>query len=98
YLSVLDILEEFVLLLVGQIGKKLALIGRPAISIKRGQRLAIGCRRPVRGLRPLLLGAGHEGRPGVMALGAAVGSGQLAVDEDGAAGILPAGRLPIRSP
>src|ERR1700730_14112171 len=65
-LSILDACEKFILLLVGQIRKTLALIFRLAVSIERGERFAIRRRRVLPGLWALLLCARQEGWLGVM--------------------------------
>ena len=94
-LAVLEGLQKIVLFLVGQIGETFALIFRLAILIERGESIAVGRGRPLRGLRALLLRAVHEWRLIVVAFGAAIGSGKLSIDEHGTTGIFPAGRLGI---
>ncbi len=66
------------------------------MPVECGQRLTIPSRRGQGGLIALLGRPVQEGRAHVKPLGAAIGSGQLPVDEDAAAGILTPRRLRVR--
>src|SRR6185312_4830443 len=91
-----DFLQGVVLLLGGELIEGLAAAIRLAILVERGEALAIMIGRRERRLRPLLFGALGERPELVEACGLAVGALELAVDEDGAAGILAAWRFRIR--
>ena len=67
----------------------------PARRVESGERLAILLRGGQRRLRALLFGALLERPHHVEGFVAAVGTGKLPVDEDGAAAILAARRLRI---
>jgi hypothetical protein len=77
--------------LVGKINKGLAGKLGAAGAIEGGERFAVLLRRGGRRLRALLLGAFQERAGQIVAFGAAIRAGKLAVDENGAAALLTAG-------
>src|ERR1051326_4076736 len=89
------LLEAFngpVFLLIGKLREGLAAEFGAAGGVERGQALAVLLRRRVRRSRALLFRSLLERSAHVMAFGSAVRSGELTVDENGAAAVLAAGR------
>src|SRR6185503_19030487 len=94
-LAAFEPLEQFVLVVVGQLREMLAALVSRAIAIKRGQPVAVCFGDVAFRLRAEVLGRRHEGRAVVMSGIVAVGAGELTVEIDGAAGILAARRCGI---
>src|ERR1700722_1023364 len=93
-IAVLEAAEDGVFVGVVDGSKRTALCGL-AILVERRERLTILLRRPIRVLRTLLLGSLDEWRPKIEPGAAAVGPGELPIDEDCAARILAAGCIGV---
>src|ERR1700722_4989407 len=95
YRAVFERAEHLVLLIVGQLGKRLADIGVAAVLVQLRQRLPIALRRGQRRLRALLRRSVHEGRPYIESLGAAILACLLTIDEDCATDFFSTRRLRV---
>src|ERR1700722_4861772 len=94
--AALERLQDFVLAGGCQLGERLAVRSAAAVTIKRRQRLPVQIGRRLCALRSLLLRALYKGRTRVKPLEAAVCSGELAVDENRASGLLTSGSVLVR--
>src|SRR6185312_15961648 len=95
-LSVLEALEQRVLVGVVELGEMLVAVMRGAIGVERGEPVAILFGRSVCRLAALIGQTGHERTLVVVAFGPAIRPGKLTIEEDGAAAVLAARRLRIR--
>jgi hypothetical protein len=93
-LSALDSFEQVVLRRVGELSKRLAVM-LTAVAIQGCQAVAIDLGGSPLRLRSLVLSARHERRAVVKPFRATVGTGELAIEEDCAAGFLAAEGLRI---